>query len=253
MLIQSFKSENKKIVLSFISGLLFIYIILFEFILPANRILPKPSILIESVPSLFQEYNFLSAIVFTFTAIYSIMFISYFLIKMTSSLLIIFAKYYPGLVEIFNIGKYFIPLFLIILFDLWFGTSIWGEYLFILIIIMGTLKSKLLQSYSNVKKEYLTSAQSLGLTESEIIKKIIWKSIQPEIFKTFLLGNISIWSLVIIYEYVCKTDGVGLILNLALKYNDLSLVIVLIIFLILMFLVMELLLSRIKKKYFFWE
>ena len=34
-------------------------IVLFEFILPANGILPKPSILIESVASLYEHYNFL--------------------------------------------------------------------------------------------------------------------------------------------------------------------------------------------------
>jgi len=188
-----FKSNRQKIVLSFISILLFVYILLFEFILPANKFLPKPLILLESIPSLFQDYNFLTAFLFTFSAIYIIILISYFLINMGKYILIGFSSNNPGLRELFVIGKYVIPLFLIFMFELWFGNSIWGEYLFILAIMMGELKSRVVNEIDTVNEEYLTASKSLGLSDTDIIMKVVWKSIQPKVFDSFITNHINIW------------------------------------------------------------
>jgi NitT/TauT family transport system permease protein len=253
MLNKIFQPNKNKVIFSFLSGIIFIYIVLFEFVLPANKILPKPSILIESVPSLFQDYNFLSSFLFTFTAIYSVMLMSYFFIKQWNNLLISLAEIFPGLKELFVLGNYFIPLFLIFLFELWFGNSIWGEYFFIFILTMGTLKSTIINEIDSIKAEYILSARSLGLAEKEIVKKVVWKYVQPRVYDSIIKNHVVVWSLVIIYEFVCRTDGIGSILSLALKYNDLSLVIVLIAIIIVAILVMELLLINIKKKYFFWN
>jgi len=253
MLTKILHSDRKKIILSFISVLLFTYIILFEFILPANKLLPKPSILIESIPSLFKDYNFLAAFLFSFSAIYLIMIISYLFINVGKNYLIFFSQYFPGIKELFIIGKYLVPIFLIFLFQLWFGNSMWGEYLFILFLMMGELKSKILFEIVTIKEEYIITSRSLGLSEKEIIKNVVWKSIQPQVFDSFLTNHISIWSLVIIYEFICETEGIGSIFRLGLKYNDLSMVIVLIVLIILTILLMELVLNSIKKKYFFWK
>jgi len=253
MLKKIYQSDSSKVILSFISGMLSIYIILFEFIVPANKILPKPSILIETVPSLYQDYNFLSAFLLTFSAIYSVMLISYFLMKIGNNILVTFTENFPGLKELFTIGKYFVPLFLIFLFQLWFDDSLWGEYLFIFAIVMGTLKSTIADEISSVKEAYINSAKSLGLTKREILDKVIWKSIQPKAYDSLVKIHIPIWSLVIIYEFICNTDGVGAIFKLALKYNDLSLVILLIAILIITILFMEFILKSIMKKYFFWN
>ena len=154
--------------------------------------------------------------------------------------------------EIFLLGKYFIPLFLIFLFQLWFGDSLWGEYLFILVVIVGTLKSTIVSEIKNVNEEYINSAKSLGLNQTTIVDKVVWKSIQPGVFDSLVKLHIPIWSLVIVYEFICHTKGIGSIFNLALNYNDLSLVILLIGILIITILFMEFLLTLIRKKYFFW-
>ena len=253
MLTKIIRSSTSKVILPLLSVLLFIYILFFEFILPANSILPKPTILLETIPALFQDYDFLSSFLFTFTAIYSVMIISYFLIRFGSNLMFNMVQYMPGLKELFTIGKYFIPLFIIILFELWFGNSIWGEYLFVLFLIMIVLKSSVINELNNVKEEYILSARSLGLPQNKIGSKVIWKSIQPNVYKSLLDFHIPIWSFVIMYEYICKTDGVGNIFYLTLKYNDLSLAIVLFVFMIITFLIMEIVLKSIQKKYFFWE
>ena len=253
MLKKLLKSENQKIITSFVFVLLSVYIILFEFILPTNKFLPKPTILFDSVQSLFQDYNFVSAFLFTFSAIYAVTIVSYFLLKIGGNIGSKIILSFPGLNALFDIGKYFIPIFLIFLFELWFGNSVIGEYLFILILLMSSLKAELFRSITSVNEEYILSAKSLGLNDNEVLSKVIWKSLQPKLFDVIQSNHIKIWSFVLIYEFISKTDGVGYIFYQVLRYNDLSVLIILFIFLIITFLVMEIVLSRIKQKYFFWE
>lgn len=253
MLTNKFNSRSTRVLLPLISVLLFIYILFFEFILSANSILPKLTTLIDSIPALFQEYDFLSSFLFSFTVIYSMMIISYFLIRFSANWILGFVQYFPGVKELFIISKYFIPIFLIFLFELWFGNSIWGEYMFVLFITMGILKSAVINELDHVNEEYIIAARSIGLPENKIAEKVIWKAIQPNAYNSLLKFHIPIWSYVIIYEFTCKTGGVGNIFYLALRYNDLSLTIVLFIFLLILFLIMEIILKGIKEKYFFWE
>lgn len=51
--------------------LIFIYILLFQFILPVNKVLPKPSLLIESFIIIWSDYNLLTSLAVTSTVIYS--------------------------------------------------------------------------------------------------------------------------------------------------------------------------------------
>ena len=253
MLKKFVKSDNQKIIIPFISALLFVYVLLFEFILPANKFLPKPTIIFESIHSLYLDYNFTTNYLFTFSAIYFVTFVSFILIRILGSIGFKTIQSFPGLTVLFNIGKYFIPLFLVILFELWFGNSPFGEYLFILIIMMGLLKSRLFNSFLLVKEEYLLSARSLGVSEKLIINKVIWKLLEPKLFDEVVNNHIALWGIVLIYELICKTDGIGNIIYKALEYNDLSVIIVILLFLVATFLIMDYLLIRIKKKYFFWE
>jgi ABC-type nitrate/sulfonate/bicarbonate transport system permease component len=144
-------------------------------------------------------------------------------------------------------------LFITLLFEIWFGDSVWGEVIFILILVMGNLKSSFFKEMQNVNSEYLNSAKSLGLSEDVIILKVAWKVIQPKIFNSIAKEHLSIWTWVLIYEFICQTDGVGQILYLALKYNDISLLIVLFVIVIIIWLIMEIAFQNIKKKFFFWE
>jgi ABC-type nitrate/sulfonate/bicarbonate transport system permease component len=253
MLTKSFRSNTIRINLSLFAILLFVYILLFEFILPTNKILPKPTILLESVKALFIDYNFLEVLLSTFAAIYSVMILSYFLIKFAASLFISIINILPGVKELFFIGKYFIPVFLIFLFEHWFGSLIWGQYLFILILLMGFLKYGFVIAISEIKAEYILSARSIGLSENQIAKNVIWKSIQPKIYKSLTDNHIAIWGIVIVYEFICKTDGIGTIFFHSLRFNDISVTIVLIILILFLLLIMEFVLSYIKEKYFFWD
>lgn len=253
-MISKFIHSNKfKVNLSFLSTLLFIYIVLFEFILPVNKFLPKPSMLFDSFNSLLSDYNFINGFIFTFTAIYIVMLISYLFIYIGRNILIYTAQNFEGLSELFSIGKYFIPLFLVLLFELWFGNSIWGEYLFILILTMALLKAKVISGIQTVKEEYIISAIGLGLNQNEINSKIIWKSLQPKVFDVMIKYHIYFWVNVLVYEFICSTQGIGSIFKMILKYNDLSALIVLLVTVIITLLIMDFILYRIKKKFFFWN
>jgi taurine transport system permease protein len=165
----------------------------------------------------------------------------------------IWMRLFPGVSRLFKIWKYLIPLFLIFLFKQWFGNSTYGEYLFVSIMVMGYLKISFFESIDLVKEEYILSAKSLGLQEKEMSKKIIWKSVQPYIFKTIQENHIIIWSYTILYEYICDTLGVGTILITAVKYNDFGIIILIIAFLILSFILMDIVLKKIQQKFFFWN
>lgn len=246
------KSQNNSIILSFIFSLIFIYIVLFEFIIPANKFLPKPSILLDSIPSLFNDYNFLFSFLFTVSTIYATMVISYFFIKAGNQLLINFLNQFPGLKNLFVLGKYFIPIFLVFLFELWFSSSVWGEYLYVLIIIMGILKESVSNQIKNIRTEFIDSAKSLGIDDSGIIKNVVWKSLQPGLFSSLRKNHIIIWGYLLLYEFICNTGGIGSIFNTALNYNDLSIVVLLITLTIFTFLIMEYAFEQLRKKYFFW-
>ena len=181
--------ENKATVFSFISVLLSIYILLFEFIIPANRFIPKPSILIDSFSVLFIEYEFLQSFIYTFSSLYALMLLSFFLMRLGHNILFIIADNLPGLKDIFLIGRYTIPLFLIILFNLWFDDFI-GEHLFILILLMGAIKSEMIKGFYEIPTEYIDSAKSLNMNKNEIYSKVIYKYLQPRILDTYINGNI---------------------------------------------------------------
>jgi len=183
-MLDNIKTFRYRILLSFFSGLLFVYILLFEFILPQNKVLPKPSILIDSVHSLFVEYNFGSALLLTFGAIYSIFILSYFILKMSSSIITTFKQIAPALGELLILKNYFLPIFLIFLFESWFGSSMWGEYLFLFILIMGSFKAVFINNIDALNDEYLIAAKSLGVSEKVMKRDIVFKMIQPKIYES---------------------------------------------------------------------
>ncbi|PID57306.1 MAG: hypothetical protein CR986_09255 [Ignavibacteriae bacterium] len=249
------KTNKHKTLFSFFAVLLFVYIILFGFILPVNKILPKPSVLIESIPVLFgSEYNFISAILFTYTILFAAVFISYFLISWFFPIIKNFMESFPRLIYLLDIKKYLLPFFLIIFFELWFQDAIYAEFIFILIIVFAELKTTIINQLSNnLNGAYINSGKSLGLTENELNKKVIWKSLQPSIFETIHKNYIYYFGLIILYEFICKVNGIGLTLYTSLKYNDLSLIVLIVLVLLVVFWLNELILKSIKNKFFFWK
>jgi len=246
------RNNNSAIYLSLFAVVTFIYIILFEFILPANGILPKPSILIESVASLFKHYNFLYGYAFTLSIIYFALLVGYFCIKLFRNIMLYFVEVFPNIVGLVTTHKYFVTISLVFLFHFWFGNNFYGELFIALVVVVGNLKLQYFKSIYKVKQEYLDAARSLDITEDKKIN-IIWKSIQPDLFKALELSHYSLWTLLLIYEYINRTEGIGSILRLAIKYNDFSVVVLLMIIISFSLWLGTILLNSIKRKFFFWN
>ncbi len=247
------KNSTSKIIISFLAALFFIYILLFEFILPANKVLPKPSILYFSISDLFTDYNFLPAFIFTVSVIYISIFLSYILVKLFAPLLIKIGFAFPKLNAIFLLNKYFMPVFLVFLFSFWFQNNIYAEYFFSMIIIGTALKETLLKENLKVKTEYVKAAKSLGVKDSLLIKTVIWKTLQPRLYKTLVKYNFILWCLILVYEYITRTGGLGNIFRLAIKYNDISIIVLLILIVMFTIYLFSILIKSIEKKFFFWE
>jgi len=247
-----FQNNNTAIILSFLAVLSFVYIILFEFILPANGILPKPSILIESIASLYKHYDFLAAYAFTTSIIYVALFTGYYLIKIFRNWALFFTEGFSNIVNLLAINKYFLTISLVFIFHFWFSDNLIGEFILALILVVGNLKIQYFEEFFKVKKEYLDAARSLKISNDKK-NSIIWKSIQPRLFSSLNASHFSLWTILIFYEYVNGTNGIGSIFRLSIKYNDFSIVVLLVIIISITLWLSTLLLNIIKEKFFFWE
>lgn len=250
---KDYNNTSATVISSLLSALLFVYILLFEFVLPINKFLPKPSILLSSIPSLIEDYNFGYALVTTVSTIFISLFVGYFLIKFFNRSLLSSINLFPKVLYLKKISEYFIPFFLILLFALWFNKSIWFEFLFALILVMGKLKFSFFDAASTLKQEYIEASRSLGASQKLIENKVIWKLIQPKLFVTIYEYYKYLWAWILVYEFVLNSNGIGNVLYSAIKYNDLSVVVLSIIILIIVNILGKLLLKSIKNKFFFWE
>ena len=77
--------------------------------------------------------------------------------------------------------------------------------------------------------------------------------IEPEIFNQFIKKQPVIWSSIIAFEFIQNYDGIGFIIRRALGFQDLSLIISVIILLSLIVLVFDKILRLIDNKYFHWN
>ncbi len=71
-------------------------------------------------------------------------------------------------------------------------------------------------------EEYIVAAQSLGLNEKEITKKIIWKNVEPKLMEHIFNLHLYLWGMLIVFEFIKGGPGLGVIFRQALEYKDLS-------------------------------
>lgn len=247
------KPMKFKDILKIILVFIFVYVILFEFILPMNRILPKPSLLIDSFGSLWKDYDLFYAFGLSTTILYSALLIGYLLIQLFSSFLIKMFYALPGLSGIFRITKYFPAFFFAVLFAYWFPKSITAEFVFVFLAVVSTLKIELYLASQKVKEEYILSGLSLGLQPEQIYKKIVWKSVQPTLFKSLIGLHFYLWSLILIYEFLAQTEGLGTIYRWILYYRDFASIFALGIFVSILIWIGKGIIVYFKNKMIFWE
>ncbi len=200
--------------------LFFVYVVLFEFILPINKVLPKPSSVYESFIHIWSDYNLLFAFTTTTSVIY---------VAIALSILFLYAgaKYFIKLfvemkysIQSFQIFR-FIPIFFIaVLFNFWLPNNLLAELLFGFLAAAFLALKKLFDESMKIKEEYLLVARNLNLTQSDMYKNIYWKSSLPALVKYYEKIHLSLWTLILIYEFIDNTHGFGFISRTALDYKD---------------------------------
>ncbi|MBI5809213.1 MAG: ABC transporter permease subunit [Ignavibacteriales bacterium] len=200
--------------------LFFVYIVLFEFILPINKVLPKPSLLYESFLHIWSDYNLLFAFTTTTSVIY---------IAIALSILFLYAgaKYFVKLfvemkysIQSFQIFRFVPIIFIAVLFNFWLPNNLLAELLFGFLVAVFLAMNKLFDELKKIKEEYLLVARNLNLTPSDIYENVYWKSSLPALAKHYEQIHILLWSLILIYEFIDNTHGFGFIFRTALDYKD---------------------------------
>ena len=241
--------QNLKILFTF----LFVYIILFEFALPPNDILPKPSLLLEALAALFTEYKILDKLFITVSAVYGGLILGGILLFITRNLLFKISLNFDKNLNKLNIFSFIPAFFYAVLFSFWFESSVLAEIGFAVIAVYFFFVKTYLKEISEVKPEYIESAKSLGFSDNKISGEVIWKSVLPGIFKKINSIHYYIWTGLIIYEFVGNNNGIGYIYNSIIEYKDLSALIGLAILLSILVLIGTLALNSINKKMINWE
>lgn len=238
----------------FVASYFLLWIILFEFILPVNKILPKPSIVFESFGALWSDYDLPVNYVSTIGVIYLGLVLAYFFVKVLSPYLIEkqniisafinsiewFSEYVPGIV----IG-------LLLIF--WFPQSEYIEFVFAFAAAFASLMIKFQNESLNVNQNYIDAAQSLGVNGNRLTRSVIWKDVQPKLMEHIFQIHYYVWSMLIAFEFIKGGTGLGNILRRALEFRDLSALFSVLFITGLTIWLATLILKYIRNKFFFWR
>lgn len=233
-----------------------IYLLLFEFIFPSNRIFPSVFVIWLSTVELFDKYKFLLNLISTLSAVYASVFINYLLTKISFPY---FQKYQSDKASnssdnnIFSFLT-FIPFFLIsIIVVLWLSDFILTKYIVAVLVFFPLTLNELLTQKGNDSSEYFDFYKSLGLKETTITNKILFKLKEPEYFYTQLKNHSLIWSVVLIVEFLQQQEGIGNILRIAFKYQDISITFTITIIISLTIYFLHFGFRKLYNKIYFWN
>ncbi|MDO8549017.1 MAG: hypothetical protein Q7S39_02550 [Ignavibacteria bacterium] len=238
----------------FLFTYLVLWILLFEFVLPVNQVLPKPSIVIESFGSLWTDYDLLINFLSTISVIYISLTLAFFSVKILSPYLIEKNNFISLFINSLEWFSEFLPGIIIgLLLIFWFPESEFVEFIFAFTTAFTSIMIKFQNESENVDKEYILSAQSLGLGENKLTKLIIWKNVQPELSEHIFNLHFYLWSMLIIFEFIKGGLGLGVIFRQALDYKDLSAIFSVFLITGLTVYLGTLVLKYIRNKFIFWS
>ena len=100
--------------------------------------------------------------------------------------------------------------------------KLYGEFIFAFLFSLTISLNKLFKETGNVKEEYILVAKNLGLTPKEISEQVYWKSVQPKFLKYFEKVHILLSSVLLAFEFVGDTNGIGKVLKEALADSNLT-------------------------------
>jgi ABC-type nitrate/sulfonate/bicarbonate transport system permease component len=234
--------------------LFILWLILFEFILPANNFLPKPGIVLLSIPALFEDYHLIANFFTTISAVYLPGLLACLFIFLFRQSIFNKSGSFAVITDFISKLSVFFPAILMgILFIFWFPNSFITEYIysFIIAAVWWLIEIKSKSSFFN--QSYIVAFKSLGADETFISKNILWNEIKPEVFGNLPRFHLHLWGLILIYEFILRGYGLGSILQKTLIYHDLSALWLIIFVVSVIILGGYLFLQYIDKKFIFWS
>jgi ABC-type nitrate/sulfonate/bicarbonate transport system permease component len=231
-----------------------LWVVLFEFILPVNNILPKPSIVIQSFGDLWKDYHLPFGYLNTVATVYLSIIFAYLAMHL-------FSHFFTGkkgilidFIHSLNWFSRFLPGILIgFLLIYWFPRSVYIEFVFAFVTAFLSLVIFSEKRIENLDVEYIDAARSLGINQNRIRKEVVWKSIQPAVFSHLNELHLHIWSLIIAFEFIKGNYGLGNIFRLALLYRDLSALFSVFIIVGVTIFIGRILIIYLHKKFAFWS
>jgi len=230
-----------------------IWILLFELVLPMNNVLPKPSIVFQSLSDLLKTYGLSWNYLSTISAIYFPLIVAYYLIRFIFPIILgknilsdiilsfeWFSRYIPGII---------VAMILIY----WFPQSEFTKFFFAFLIAFTSFMFKSQHLAENLDAEYSLGLQSFGIDKNTILRKVIWKAIQPSLMAHIIRQNIYLWASIILFEYVNLGSGLGTLLRKILLFKDFSALIMSFIIIGFSIFLSTQLLKFIKNKIYFWK
>jgi len=209
---------KKLLVLYFI-----LWIVFFEFILPVNNILPKPSIVLLSFSDLWKDYNLPINFISTVTSIYISLVAAYFLVRFFISGFLRKGSFLSEFIFSLEWFSEFVPGIVIgLLLVFWFPQSEIIEFVFAFLTAFISMLIFVQNEIKKVPEEYATSVISLGVNENKINRSVLWKAVQPSLIKHILTLHFYIWSMMLAFEFIKRGFGLGSLFRDALEFRDLS-------------------------------
>jgi len=249
-----FKNKTGTSPYIFLLAYLLIWLILFEFIIPASNVLPKPSIVFQSFGALWSDYNLLTNFLSTVSSIYLPLIIAYFLVMIISEFLFNRKSFFAAFISSIHwFGKYLPGLLIAFIIIYWFPDSNYIESVFVFFTALSSMIIFYQLEIENVEQEYIDSALSLGISKSNLNRKVLWKSVQPKLFSHIFEMHLYIWSMIIAFEFIKGGFGLGVVLKNALLYRDLSALFSIFIITGVTIFIGQTIIRFLKKKFAFWS
>jgi ABC-type nitrate/sulfonate/bicarbonate transport system permease component len=236
-----------------VAVVLFVYVLLFEFILPINGLLPRPSYLVKLFSIVWTEYNLAPALSSTILVVYISLIITYLTVYSTVPFLFQWFVKYKNSFDTLSVFKYVPLFFVIIIFNLWFTDKLYAEFIFAFLFSLTLSLNKLFKETGNVKEEYILVAKNLGLTPKEISGQVYWKSVQPQFLKYFEKVHILLWSILLAFEFIGNVNGLGKVFQEASADSNLTAIIIFGIIISVFILFGNLIIESFRKMFTSWE
>ncbi|MCX6148890.1 MAG: hypothetical protein NTX22_00030 [Ignavibacteriales bacterium] len=233
--------------------ILVIYFILFEFVLSANRYLPKPTLLYDSLISLQKDYNLALNVFYSTSGIYLSLLVGYLLLQLSSGLVVNLFKKFPNIIHAIKLLKYFPLIGIIAIYLYWFPVSVISEFIFSISISFFFLTYIFKKTIPSAKQEYIDAAISITGRSNKVINEITWKYCQPVIFNSIRKLHLFLWSTMLVFEFVKEHFGLGFLFRNAVTFKDQTALITLSIILLIILSIGDLIISLMKEKFFNWE